>query len=407
MTILKLRYFLTGYLLIRVSGTAPEKFFNLAALEGIPLWDIRHGAGEFSFKTDVDSFADLRHLARRTGCRLHILSKAGLPFLCNRLLRRRGLIFGLVFFILGLYLASSFILFIQITGNASLDSGYLRELAARAGAVPGRLRQSLDIDDVANRMLLAEPRLEWVGLQLVGTKLIIEVREAIEEPAEMDRPADLVAAKDGLVTEVLVFVGEAKVQPQETVRRGQLLIEGIIRPDPQYAAEGEGQKSKPVHAQGKVIARVWYEGYGEASLTETVRVRSGRSISRRTLCIEGQPVLRVGRDSIPFARYEKVVSTQPVLERIIRVPVEVVTETFYELELQKKEITAEQARKLALARARKLAELQLPADAELIDETVEELPVQKKGLFRARCILETREDIAVSKPKNGGESSFD
>ena len=256
-------------------------------------------------------------------------------------------------------------------------------------------------------MLLAEPRLEWVGLQLVGTKLIIEVREAIEEPAEMDRPADLVAAKDGLVTEVLVFVGEAKVQPQETVRRGQLLIEGIIRPDPQYAAEGEGQKSKPVHAQGKVIARVWYEGYGEASLTETVRVRSGRSISRRTLCIEGQPVLRVGRDSIPFARYEKVVSTQPVLERIIRVPVEVVTETFYELELQKKEITAEQARKLALARARKLAELQLPADAELIDETVEELPVQKKGLFRARCILETREDIAVSKPKNGGESSFD
>ncbi len=407
MTILKLRYFLTGFLLIRITGAAPEKFFNLAALEGIPLWDIKHGTGKFTFKTDVDSFAGLRHLARRTGCRLHILGKAGLPFLCNRLLRRRGLIFGLIFFILGLYTASSFILFIQITGNEKLDSGYLRELAARAGATPGRLRRNLDIDDVANRMLLAEPRLEWVGLQLVGTKLIIEVREAIDKPAEMDAPADLVAAKDGLVTEVLVFVGEARVQPQETVRRGQLLIEGIIRPDPQYAAEGEEQKSKPVHAQGKVIARVWYEGYGEASLTETVRVRSGRSISRRILCIEGQPVLRVGRDSIPFARYEKVIRSQPVLERIIRVPVEVVTETFYELELQKKEITAEQARKLALARARQLAELQLPADAELIDETVEELPVQKKGLFRARCILETREDIAVSKPKNGGESSFD
>ena len=105
MSIPKIRYAITGYLEISVEGRATEKFINLAMHQGIPLWNIRHGAEYAVLNTDVDSFFDLRHLAKRSGCRLRIRRKAGLAFLVSRLNRRRGLVAGLLIFVATLYTA--------------------------------------------------------------------------------------------------------------------------------------------------------------------------------------------------------------------------------------------------------------------------------------------------------------
>ena len=257
MFILKLQAFLQGIWSLAVKGKNTEKLINSLCTTGFPS-GFAKDTDKIVLKIDLDSFYTLRRLASRTGCRLRILHKAGFPFLYHRALRGAALVLGLCFYFCSLL---SFFLypFVSVEGNEVLQAEYIRHLAAECGAYPGMLKQRLNKDKVANMMLLAEPQLEWVGLHVQGTRLIIEVVEDTRPPLEIEGPANLVAAKDGLITEVIVINGEARVEPGETVRRGQLLVEGILQP--QYTPDETWEPTPvPVRARGEVIARVWYEG---------------------------------------------------------------------------------------------------------------------------------------------------
>lgn len=408
MSIIKWRAAVTGYLLISVRGAAAEKLINLAIRQGIPLWDIRSGKDSALLKTDIDSFFDLRHLAKKTGCRLKIVRKAGLPFVYSRLFRRRGLLYGICFFIITLYVLSSFVLFVGVEGNKHLDDAYVRELAARSGVRPGVLKSNLDKEKIVKQLITLEPGLAWAGVHIRGTRVVIEVVENIKPPVGRDRPTNLIAAKDGLITDVLVIMGEAKVKPGDTVTRGQILIEGVLRPQPLHpteSGENQGPQPVPVHARGEVKARVWYEGYGEAALTEVTRIRTGRRSQAWTLAVDGQAVLRVGRFAVPYRNYDVETANAGFSERIIRFPVEIIIETSYEVDLLERKLTHEQALEIAAGRARTLAELQLPVGVLVEKITVDELTLEREGFVGVRYIVETVENIAEEELVNGGDSA--
>lgn len=397
MSILKLWYAFTGYLVVSVRGVSTEKFINLAIRQGIPLWDIVQGTGEAVLKVDMDSFFELRHLAKKTGCRLHIQQKVGFPFFYSKLRRRRGMVVGLSIFILTLYILSSFILFISVEGADTLGEQRIRELASELGVRRGMLKTQLDKERLVNEMIILEQDIAWLSLEIKGTRLLIEVVEKINPPDEMNMPADIVAAKDGLIQDVLVIMGEPRVKPGDTVTRGQLLIEGVLVPRTTPAGpdeELEALPAVPVHARGEVWARVWYEGYGEAALQETIRTRSGRSHKNWSLVIDGQEILRLGRSLIPYRNYELETIKRSLPKRIIRVPVEIITEYAHELQLEQRKLTAEQASELAAERAMTLTNLQLPIGASVDTSYVVEVDTGKPGLVGVRYIVETIENIA-------------
>ena len=72
---LRLRSLITGYLIVAVQGRNTEKFINLANSQHIPLWDVQRAAEGAYFKVELDHFFALRHLAKRTHCRLQIVRK--------------------------------------------------------------------------------------------------------------------------------------------------------------------------------------------------------------------------------------------------------------------------------------------------------------------------------------------
>jgi similar to stage IV sporulation protein len=389
------RRFLAGYLVIAIQGAAAEKFINLACGMGLPLWDINRGRESAVLRAGVDSFTDLCRLARRTGCRLHIVRKAGWPFFYSRLRRRRGLLVGLGLFVGALYFLSSFILFIRVDGAETLGRERIMAAAEKVGLRPGMLKTGLDKERLAAALLLHEPELAWVGLNVRGTLLVIEVVEKNRPPAAVDRPAHLVAAKDGLVVDVLLVTGEARVRPGETVKRGQLLIEGVLSPGTYPVSP------LPARARGEVWARVWYAGYGEAALQEPVATRTGRRAASWSLVVDGKEVLRVGRVGAPFLHFDVETGKQRLTERIAPVPVEIITTVKYELLLQAHELSFETAQELAAERAKNQAVLQLPAGVEPrhID-----LQVTKGSgeLVRVRYVLETLENIAEIQEAGGG-----
>ncbi|MGB9804062.1 sporulation protein YqfD [Desulfofundulus sp.] len=411
MFLFRLMNFIIGYLSITVRGEAPEKFINMAVARGIFLWDItRLGEHTVRAKVRLSAVRPLRHIARRTRCRFHITRRAGLPFLWMRLARRKALVLGAVLFILGLYLLSSFVWTIEVTGNRRVPAKDILSVASGAGLSKGVPIWRLDCPSVEKALKAKFPAISWAGVYVKGTRVTIEVVEKNLPEEKNQSPAHIVANKEGVIKEVLVFNGHAAVKEGDTVVPGQILISGIIpppQPGPEQQQASESQKEQPllpptyVHAAGIVRARVWYEGYGEAPLVENKERFTGRQATRVCMKINGREIILAGPRKIPFLKYQTETTVKKTPSwRNLQLSVELVIYKYREVENYRLVRSRAEARRLAGERALQAVQKQLPQGARLVHKQLDELVVKgPENLVRVKALVESLEEI-------GAERSF-
>lgn len=404
--------FIAGYVILLVEGSGLEKFVNMAVTRGIYLWDIVWlDPRKIRLKVRISGVRALRHIARRTGCRFHIQAKEGLPFAAARLKKRQMLVLGAVVCLLGLYLMSSFIWFIEIEGNKQVSKEDILKSAEIAGLQMGTFKNNVNTDEVSRLMLTDLPGLSWVGVEIRGTKAIIRVAEkTIKEPVD-DAPAHIVAVKAGLVEEVLVLAGMPVVREGDTVNAGEILISGIVQPvaPPEQQPEGnspgeleEGRQELPqpryVRAQGIVRARIWYEGYGESPVLSTGTRKTGRQARSVSIKILDKEIFLKGTPQGAFQSFERVqkVKRLPVW-RNIRIPVEIVTTDYYETRAFREELGYGKALAAAKSAARAQISRQLPRGAKILSESNEEINTGDRNLVRVKVLTETLEEIGSVK----------
>lgn len=410
MFLFKIMSYFIGYIAILVTGKAPEKFINMAASRGIYLWDIlRVREDAVLLKVRLHDVKPLRHIARRTGCRYQIKSKKGLPFVVSRLKRRKALTIGAVFFLVTLYFLSSFVWFIEVRGNEQLTAAEVMKAAAESGLSRGMPRWKIDPVEVESKIVESIPLVAWVGVYFKGTKVTIEVVERVVPEAEDPRPSHVVAAKAGLIKEVLVINGHPLVKEETTVTPGQILISGEIPPVAEPPKPGAAQEpteapkiirpARYVHARGIVRARVWYEAYGEAKMCETGKRLTGRSKKSFSIKFKSKEIILNNNLNIPFEYYqiETFVKRLPQW-RNIDVPVEIVTVNYLEMAGYREERSREDARRIAEKTALESIENKIPKGAVIqgrwLDETGSN---DSANVVRVKAVIETIEDIGVEK----------
>lgn len=408
----KLMSYLVGYVVILVTGKAPEKFINMAASRGIYLWDIaRADENAFLLKTRVHSVKPLRHIARRTGCRYSIESKAGLPFTALRVRRRKMLLLGFVFFLGAIYLFSSFVWFVEVRGNEQLSAAEVLNAAADAGLSRGKAKWHMEIEQVEAGIRDRLPLVSWTGVYIHGTKATIEIAERVVPEEDNRGPAHLVAAKAGLIKEVLVIYGNPLVKEGDTVAPGQVLVSGNIPPLLEESAEqdaankpaGSPKVLRPayyVHAKGIARARVWYESYGEALMVETGYNYTGRSEKRVVLKYNEKEIVLLANENISFEHYEAETSVKKLPQwRNMSLPVEIITVKYLELAGYRNERSRADAYKAAEEAA--LADIgkQMPKDAVVQGQWLEDAVTGagNENVVKVKAVLETIEDIGAEK----------
>jgi similar to stage IV sporulation protein len=411
MLLFKLMSALLGYVLIMVIGESPERFVNMAASRGIYLWDItRIREDAVLLKVRLGAVKALRHIARRTKCRFHFERRAGFPFLYKRLLRRKALALGVVFFLVALYFLSSFVWFIEVKGTERLTVPEVLNAAAEAGLKQGMLKWRVDPGRVEAAIGEKLPLVAWAGVYIKGAKVTIEVAERVVPDVEDNRPAHIVAAKAGLIKEVLVINGHPVVKEGDTVSPGQVLISGEIPPleepprpgeEPKPDTEKPKKPSRIVHARGIVRARVWYDGYGEAKIVETGLRRTGRSETRVSIKFKGKEIILSGNQNIPYEFYDTETSVKTIPQwRNIEVPVEVVTLKYFEMAEYREDRGIEGARSLAGERALAEATSLIPQEARVVNRLLEEIKTgHPENIVRVKVTVEVLEEI-------GAESLF-
>jgi len=394
---LRLFNYLRGYLVVEITGVTTEKLINLCTYKGIYLWDIKWRKNSIISKIHIDDFRRVRPLARKTHCSIKIKGRYGLPFFVYSIRNRKMLLAGGLLFCICLYVMSSFIWFVRVSGLTSLQEETVLNIVRQAGLKPGVQKNRLDLKHVEHLLLLQIPEISWTGITIQGTRAVVEIAEKTMEPVQDKTPAHIIASKDGLMEEIIALVGETAVQRGETVRKGQVLISGTIMPRIKDEAgnmvQAPNGQPQQIRAQGITKARIWYQAYGESSMIKQVRQRTGRTFTHVVLKA-GQWEKIVKEGIVPFGDYEiEQTSKKPTSWRNKDVPVESNVITFYETVIADIPLTPDEAREEAKRLALEALRKQIPEDAQVLSRNIEVIKTSETDIVRIKVVVETLEDI--------------
>ena len=202
---------------------------NMCRHHGICLWDVKC-AGKIYFSICVEDFFRLMPIAKKTKVSPHIVEKIGLPF-CGAHVREKWTFYsGVLFFFFLLFFFSSFVWEITYTGQKSYSKETLKKTVESMKVYTGMKRSRLDCDALEKRMREVHPDISWVSAEEKGSLLKISIKEGkggIERDA-VNEPKHLVTLYDGVVQSIRVNRGTACVKVGQRVKKGQILICGIV-----------------------------------------------------------------------------------------------------------------------------------------------------------------------------------
>jgi len=384
--------YIRGYVIIIVTGSNLERFINICARRQILLWDIvRIDAWSASMKASLRGFRLMRPAAKKSGCRVHIKKKCGLPFCLYKLRRRKGFKVGLLLFAFLLVLATSLIWDIEVVCSKPELVPRIMEALEAENIGRGSFKRGIDPKKIASRIVLNVDGLAWAGVEIKGVKLCITVKESIEPPVliKNNEKFNIVAERDGLITRMEVYAGNALVQEGDTVRKGQVLVSGRLESkNPDFG-------TRDVHALGRITARTWYENTVPVSLVYTQRLRSERSHETVYLrFLDGK--LKLSGDP-PFEIYETRTEDRFLSPFGIRFPIGLTVETYYEVIEKQVDLTLDEAIEVAVETARRELKAKLPDDCVVIDEIVKQTE-DGNGKIYMQVVIECEEDIAALVP---------
>lgn len=392
MFIIRIWNYFRGYAIIIVKGLKIERFINLAVVNNIYIWDIEKlDYTTVKAKIGLENFARLRDIVRKTDSSVSILAKRGFPFMIKNVKRRKLFYASLLSLFIFIYIMSSFVWMIEIVGAKNVDREKIIRSLNAEGLKEGSYKGGLDRRHIENRVLINMPELSWIGIQLKGTKAIIEVVEKREAPPLISRTdaCDIAAAKDGVITKLLVLSGDPLVKDGESVRRGQKLVSGTIL--------RENLEPRQVHSLAQISARTWYEDAEEIMLQQVVFKPTGKVARHYKLKLMNKEFSR--KRSVGFKDFNEYVNERNIISFGDYIfPVKLIEYRFEELLPEIRTLAVNEAKERCAERLNTRIKLQIPEGAVILKKNINYY-VDKKSV-KAKIEVEVLEDIGVKQKIN-------
>ena len=212
-----------------------------------------------------------------------ILRKKGIPFLLNRYKKRKIFAIFLILVMLIIFISSKYVWNVNISVKDDLQLENIEEDIKLLGISKGVKKDEIDTDKVINELRLKRNDIAWVGINIEGTTVKINIVKADKAPNIVNNSdyCNIVASKSGVIQKIIAQNGTAVVKVGDTVQKGDILIAGYM--------EGKYTDIRYVHSMGEVEALVSYQKSKEVkfkvsdekiySLDEAVKVGSDEIMS--------------------------------------------------------------------------------------------------------------------------------
>jgi similar to stage IV sporulation protein len=387
MFIIRIWNYLRGYAIIIVKGLKIERFINLVVINNIYIWDIEKlDYTTVKAKIGLENFGRLRDIVRKTDSSVSILNKRGFPFIIRNIKRRKLFYASLLSLFVFIYIMSSFVWMIEIVGTKDVDNEKIVKCLYDEGLKEGSFKGRLDRRHIENQVLINMPELSWIGIQIKGTKAVVEVVEKREEPPLINRAdaCDIVAAKDGIITKLLVLSGDPLVKDGASVRKGQKLVTGTIL--------RENLEPRQIHSIAQISARTWYEDAEEIPLQQIEYKSTGKITKQYKLKLLNKEFSR--KRSVSFKDFNEYVNERNLISLGDYVfPVKLIEYRFEELMPELKTLTINEAKDRCMKRLNERIKLQLPEGAVILNRSINYFTDKKS--VKAKISVEVLEDIGV------------
>lgn len=384
--------FITGYVAFSGREGFTERFINLCSRDGIPLWDLKGDHRGFTACTTIRGYKNIRSAARRSGVRLRITGKKGMPFFVSRYKYRWGMAVGAVFFFMMLSFLSTRIWYVEVVGNERFSSDSIIEVFDGMGVKVGKRKDDIDTAAIKLRAYSELPDFSWVAVNLDGSTARIEVREKVPVPEIADdvTPCNIKAAYGGQIISIKVYEGKGEVKAGDAVAKGELLINGITE-------NGDGT-SVFHHAKGEVIAKTVREI--EVTVPGTIKGKkyTGYKSNGYTVFFFGFEI-PLKKAEYPQGDYEEEIKETYAYAGKTKLPLGIIKTTVTVTEETEKKITAAEAGNYAAMEfENKYGELK--KQVEILSESVESGEYEDgwriRGTFVCQEEISLEEKIEIS-----------
>lgn len=347
---------LCGYGKVEFKGMGTERALNFLDQNGIALWQIRR-----QDRLTVTACVPLSQkkaclrLADRLPCRFAWQKSCGVPGVVYRLFRRRALMAGLALLVVGSVVSVQFVWRVEITGAEGELAQKLYQLAEENGYGPGAFWGHMRLNEIERVLLLQLPEAAGLLANRTGTTLSLEIIPAVPAPELFapGAPCDIVAAEDGVVQSITALEGVAKVKQGQTVKKGEVLISGVI--------EREEGPARTVEARGEVKATVSVLGSHTVPMTSETPTPVGPVYTTRLLQLGSW---QVPLEKAPSDRDAMLMNTTVQLLCSVYLPARVITQTWQPISLEKQPRPFAEAEAAAAETAVKNAKAQLKPGEE-------------------------------------------
>lgn len=271
-------YYILGYVNIVVEGFFIERFINTCISKKIFfLKTNRMKSTVFSANIGVRNYKEVVKIAKKCQCKIRITNKKGIPFLLNKYRKRKIFVVTLGIIILGIITIFNFIWNIEIKGVDEIKQREIMEFIQNEGIDIGKYKNNIDLQSLINKIRIQRDDIAWVGMEIKGTNLIVDVVEADKKPEIIneDEYCNVVADKDGIIVKVKAQNGTPAVEEGTTVKKGDILIQGWL--------EGKHTENRYVHAEGEVMAKVWYSKKEKVYYKQNYENQTGNHEKKYTL----------------------------------------------------------------------------------------------------------------------------
>lgn len=380
-----------GHVTATVKGRLVEPFINRCMREQIRIWDIQREA-EDRIKCSIllSDIKRLKPILKQTDCRIHFEDRVGFPFWTRRMLRRSGMIGGILLFFLVLFILSNMVWKIQIKGADPVLEDHIRTLLAKSDIHIGSISILLpSLGTIEDNLSSQLKNVTWVGVSRDGTTFRIDVvqKELPQKPEQLG-PRDLIATKTATIRSVYVEQGQAVVQKEDVVKKGQLLVSGMI---------GDEANHKFVPAIGTVMGETWYNSVTEVPLNTTYKTYTGKTYLRRQIKAWNVTFPIWGFSTHPFKKQGEQMVSHPFHFLFWDLPIAYQTVTFKQASGIKKTLTEAEAKALGETVAKNQLLRELPSDAKILSEKLQQESLEN-GVLHLQLFYTVEEDIAKPRP---------
>lgn len=264
MNVLKILRYIVGETEFKAGGGFTERFINLCAENGVVLKDVKLSEKMITGFVKASDYKRAFFFSRRSGMRMRCVNKSGLYFFLKAHRKRVGLAVSFVVFALLMAVSSMFIWSVEVTGTQNVNQEIVKDVLSQLGVQVGARKKSIDFKSVQTEaMIKLNSQVSWLAVNIKGTKAVVEVRDFVarKDSETYSYPCNIVADIDGLVLSAEAYNGHLSVKEGNAVRRGDLLISGIV--------ENRDTSAQFMEARGTVTVLREYEFSEKFSVAKT------------------------------------------------------------------------------------------------------------------------------------------